>query len=93
VQPLPRLIVAPTLLVTGRSPEAAFASYANSGDAYNYPRTNKAGAVLNITATYQIRPQVTAFLEGRNLTNSRWEAINGFVTPGRSLLVGTRFAL
>ena len=34
---------------------------------------------------------VTAFAEGRNLTNSRFEPANGFVTPGRSVLVGTRF--
>ena len=36
-------------------------------------------------------PQVTAFLEGRNLGGSRFEPANGFVTPGRSVLVGTRF--
>jgi vitamin B12 transporter len=39
-----------------------------------------------------VLPQVTAFLEGRNLGGSRFEPANGFVTPGRSVLVGTRFA-
>jgi hypothetical protein len=29
--------------------------------------------------------------EGRNLGNSRYEPANGYLTPGRSLLVGTRF--
>ena len=93
LQPLPKLVVAPTVLLTGRSPEGAFASYANTGDANPTPRSNRAGVVLNLTATYQLMPQVAVFLEGRNLTNSRWEPVNGYATPGRSLLLGTRFAL
>ncbi len=93
VQPLPGLVVAPTVLLTGRSPEGAYASYANTGDPNTTPRNNRAGAVLNLTATYRLMPEVAVFLEGRNLTNSRWEPINGFATPGRSLLFGTRFAL
>lgn len=93
VQPIERLVLAPTLLITGRNPEGPFASYANTGDSYSYARTNKAGAVLHLTASYRLRPEVTLFLEGRNLTNSRWEPVNGYPTPGRSLLLGTRFAL
>jgi vitamin B12 transporter len=93
VQPLERLVVAPTVLFTGRSPEGAFASYANTGDANSTPHNNRAGAVLNLTATYRLLPEVAIFVEGRNLTNSRWEPINGFATPGRSFLFGTRFAL
>lgn len=93
VQPLPGLVLAPTVLFTGRSPEGAYASYDNGGNAYGYARTNRAGAVLNLAASYALRPEVTVFLEGRNLTNSRWEPVNGYATPGRSLLFGTRFAL
>jgi vitamin B12 transporter len=91
--PVPRLVIAPTLLFTGRSPEGAFASYANDGTAYAYPRSNPAGTVVNLTATWQAMAQVALFLEARNLGNSRWEPVNGFMTPGRSVLVGTRFAL
>jgi vitamin B12 transporter len=93
VQPLPGLVLAPTVLFTGRSPEGAYASYDNAGNANSTPRSNRAGAVLNLTASYALRPEVTVFLEGRNLTNSRWEPVNGYVTPGPSVLVGTRFAL
>jgi vitamin B12 transporter len=93
IAPVPKLVLAPTVLLTGRSPEGAFASYDNNGNAYPYARTNKAGTVFNMTATWQALPQAAVFLEGRNLTNSRWEPVNGFVTPGRSLLVGTRFTL
>ncbi len=93
LEPIRGVVIAPQLLFTGRSPEAAFASYDDNGQAIAAPRSNKAGMVLNITASWQVREQVALFLEGRNLGNSRWEPANGFVTPGRSLLVGTRFAL
>lgn len=91
IAPMPRLVIAPEVLFTGRSPEGAFASYDDAGNANTDPAYTKAGTVLNLTGSYQISPQLTAFAEGRNLTNSRWEPANGFVTPGRSLLVGTRF--
>ncbi|SDC80052.1 TonB-dependent receptor plug domain-containing protein [Belnapia rosea] len=91
--PLPKLVIAPTVLFTGRSPEGAFASYDNGGSSYAYARSNPAGTVVNLTATWQAFEQATVFLEARNLGNSRYEPANGFVTPGRSLLVGTRFAL
>ena len=93
IVPMARVVLAPTLLFTGRSPEAAFASYANDGSSYAYARSNPAGTVVNLTASWQAMEQVSLFLEGRNLGNSRWEPVNGFVTPGRSLLVGTRFTL
>ncbi|MFL1462226.1 TonB-dependent receptor plug domain-containing protein [Roseococcus sp. DSY-14] len=91
-EPLPGLVLAPTLLFTGRSPEGAFASYNDAGTSRASPRANKAGVVLNLTASWRITPQVTAFAEGRNLGGSKWEPVNGFQVPGRSLLVGTRFA-
>ncbi|WP_207539717.1 TonB-dependent receptor plug domain-containing protein [Sabulicella rubraurantiaca] len=90
-EPLPGLVVAPTLLFTGRSPEGPFASYTDAGASIAGPRRNKTGTVLNITVSYRVTPQVTAFLEGRNLGGSKWEPVNGFQVPGRSLLVGTRF--
>lgn len=92
VQPTERLVVAPTLLFTGRSPEGAFATYTDAGTSVASPRRNKAGVVLNVTASYRVTPQVTAFLEGRNLGGSKWEPVNGFQVPGRTLLVGTRFS-
>jgi vitamin B12 transporter len=84
-----RLVVAPELLFTGPSPEYAAYSDANTfvgGRTYNAPAT-----VLNLTASYRVTDGVTGFLEGRNLTNSRFEPANGYVIPGRWLVVGTRF--
>jgi vitamin B12 transporter len=93
IAPIPKVVVAPTVLFTGRSPEGAFASYRDNGTAYPYARSNAAGTVVNLTASWQAFQQATLFAEARNLGNSRWEPVNGFATPGRSLLVGTRFAL
>ena len=84
------VVIVPELLFTGRSPEGAFASYADDGTAFPTPRTNPAGTVFNLTATWQAFERVALFAEARNLGNSRFEPANGFTVPGRSLLVGTR---
>jgi vitamin B12 transporter len=91
IQPMQNLVIAPQLLFTGRSPETA--SYANNGAFLGGLRYNKSGAILNLTANYRFRPDATAFVEIRNLGGSRWEPANGFITPGRSALLGVRFAL
>jgi vitamin B12 transporter len=93
IAPTPKLVISPTVQFTGRSPEGAFASYRDDGSSYAYPRSNPAGTLVNVTASWQAFEQATLFLEARNLGNSRWEPANGFATPGRSVLVGTRFAL
>ncbi|MCB4825090.1 TonB-dependent receptor plug domain-containing protein [Roseicella aerolata] len=93
IAPMARLVIAPTVLFTGRSPEGAFASYTDAGANVPFAKSNPAGTVVNLTASWQAFEQAAVFLEARNLGNSRWEPVNGFVTPGRSVLVGTRFAL
>jgi len=93
IVPVPKVVIAPTLLFTGPSPEAPYASYANNGTAYPYQRYNLAGAVLNVGATWQAFEQASLYLEARNILNSKWEPVNGFVIPGPSVVIGTRFAL
>lgn len=92
IMPIERLVIAPRLQFTGRTQEGPFATYLNSGASVSAPRRNKSGAILNLTASYRITPEVTAFLEARNLTDSAWEPVNGFQIPGRTVLAGTRFA-
>jgi vitamin B12 transporter len=91
VEPVRGLVVTPQVLFTGRSPEGPFATYLDNGRAVPAERRNKTGTIFNLAASYPITPQVTGFLEGRNLLDSRFEPVNGFQVPGRSLLVGTRF--
>jgi vitamin B12 transporter len=89
LEPLPRLVVAPTLLFTGRAVDYIYADDGSNPAG----RSTPAGTVVNLTATWQAFDQAALFLEARNLGNSRFEPQNGFVTPGRSVLLGTRFAL
>jgi len=91
VEPVRGLVITPQVLFTGRSPEGAFATYLDSGASVNAPRNNKSGTVFNLAASYPVMPGITAFLEARNLTDSKWEPVNGFQTPGRSGIIGTRF--
>jgi len=91
IEPVRGLVITPQLLFTGRTPEGAFATYLNSGASVSAQRNNKSGTLFNLTASYPVTPQITAFFEGRNLTDSKWEPVNGFQTPGRSAIIGTRF--
>jgi vitamin B12 transporter len=90
---IPKLTIAPTLRFVGRSPENAFAAYDNNGRSIPYRTSNPAGVVVNLTVNYQAWERIGLFLEARNLGDRKFEPANGFVTPGRSVLFGTRFAL
>src|SRR3712207_6282195 len=70
VQLAPRVVIAPTVLFTGRSPAAAFASYNAQGVAFPYPRSNPPGTVVNVTATWYAFERAALFLESRNLGTS-----------------------
>ncbi|WP_424135870.1 TonB-dependent receptor plug domain-containing protein [Roseomonas chloroacetimidivorans] len=91
IRPMDNVTIAPELIFYGRSREGAFASYADNGTAYTEARDNKAGTIFNLTATWQVTEPVALFVEGRNLTDSDFEPVNGFVIPGRTVLVGSRF--
>ena len=84
-----RLVIAPELLYVGPSPETA--AYDNDGNFLSGITYNKAGTVLNLTGSYRVAEGLVVYAEGRNLTNSSYEPANGFILPGRSLLVGARF--
>jgi vitamin B12 transporter len=91
LRPIENVTIAPEVILFGRSREGAFASYRDDGSIETVARDNKAGAVFNLTATWQVTEPVALFAEGRNLTDSDFEPVNGFVIPGRTVLVGTRF--
>lgn len=89
IAPLPGLVVAPRVSFNGRASDFLVE---DTGD-FGGRGVVKSGTILDVTASYRATEQATLFLEGRNLTYSRWEPTSGYVMPGRSLLVGTRFAL
>ena len=48
------------------------------------------GALLNLAANYAVTERLTLFAVGRNLGGSHFEPVNGFQTPGPSVLAGIR---
>jgi len=86
LSPLKTLTITPQLTYIGRFYDYL---YANTG----YPTGTglaRPGTLLNLTATYTATPQLTLFIDAKNLTNSPFEPVNGLQTPGASLLLGIR---
>ena len=87
-QPVPPVVISPELLVFGPSVENAFAAYDDAGNAITTRSTNAGGAIFNLAARVRLVPGWELFVLGRNLTNSRYEPANGFVTPELGLFGG-----
>lgn len=90
--PRSRLVIAPELLYVGASPEGAFARYADNGRSIPTAGKNPEGWLFNLTASLPVTAQLTAFVEVRNIGNTRYEPANAFVVPGRSAVMGMRGA-
>ncbi len=89
IQPIPNLTIAPELLWTGTTRDYLYDNNGlGAGNGINGP-----GFILNTTITYQITPAWSAFVNGRNITNSRYEPANGYQTPGAQVLAGIRLKL
>jgi vitamin B12 transporter len=84
--PNARLIIAPEFIYVG--PQWDYVYPDNAGWGSN--SYNDAGFVFNLTVSLPVTPQITAFVEARNLGNRRYEPANGFVIPGRSAVLGLR---
>lgn len=88
--PRSRLVIAPEILYVGASPEGAFARYRNDGTSISTAGKNPDGWLFNLTASLPVTTSLTAFVEMRNLGNTRYEPANAFVVPGRSAVLGMR---
>jgi vitamin B12 transporter len=90
--PRSRFVIAPEILYVGASPEGAFARYDDNGNSIPTAGKNPDGWLFNLTASLPVTTQITAFVEVRNIGNTRYEPANAFVVPGRSAIVGMRGA-
>jgi vitamin B12 transporter len=88
-QPIAPVVIAGELRFTGAQNDIVYPGPGGFGAR----GVNPSGTVANLTASWRVQENVTLFAEGRNLGNSRWEPVNGYVLPGRSVLVGTRLSL
>ena len=87
--PVPGLSIAPELHYTGPTRDYLID---NAGFDAGLGR-NAPGLIVNLNVSYAVAPSATLFVTGRNLTNSRFEPVNGYQTPGASVLAGVRLRL
>lgn len=86
LMPLPGLTIAPELVWSG-----PFRDFLIDDNGFPVGAGRaKPGVIANISASYVVTPGMTLFLDGRNLGGSRFEAANGFQTPGARVLAGVR---
>lgn len=88
--PVAGVRVSPELRYVGSHREGAFATYLDDGSALPDAANTKGGAILNLTATWQVAPPLQLFASGKNLTASRYEPANSFPIAGRSVIAGLR---
>ncbi len=82
ITPIPKLRVVPEVLFTGSFQDFLID---DSGFSTGTTGTSRQGTIVNLTITYDINPRISAYANGRNILNSRFEPVNGFQTPGREL--------
>jgi vitamin B12 transporter len=90
ITPLPGLTIAPELLLTG-----AFRDFLvdNGGNATAAIISSQHGLIANLTVTYDLAPHVQLFTNAQNLFYSKFEPVNGYQTPGTSVIAGVRVRL
>jgi vitamin B12 transporter len=88
--PLPGLSIVPEILVTG-----AFQDFLvdNGGNSTSTIISSPDGVIVNLSINYNLTPRVQLFTNARNLFYSRFEPVNGYQTPGPSVLTGVRVKL
>jgi len=86
INPVPAVTVAPEVIYTGSFIDYLYNDQAaGTGDGLS-----PAGTIVNVNLTWQVREHLQLFAWGKNLNASRFEPVNGYQTPGRSILAGGR---
>jgi vitamin B12 transporter len=89
VRPLPALRIVATVIYTGSAHDYL---YDNNGDGIGYG-VGQHGLIANVAANYTLTPQVEFYVNGLNILDSRFEPVNGYQTPGPTVLAGVRMKL
>jgi vitamin B12 transporter len=79
--------IVPEITYTGR-----FADYLvnDLGEDNGVVGLARSGLIVNLNLTWQVTPRVAVFIWGKNLGGSTFEPVSGYVTPGTSVLFGTK---
>jgi vitamin B12 transporter len=89
VRPLPALRIVTMVVYTGSAHDYL---YDNSGNGIGYG-VGQHGLIANIGASYTVTPRAEVYLNGTNIFDSRFEPVNGYQTPGPTVLAGIRVQL
>ena len=66
--------------------------YDNNGNGIGYG-VGQHGLIANVTASYAVNPRTEFYLNGMNILDSKFEPVNGYQTPGPTVLAGVRVRL
>jgi vitamin B12 transporter len=89
ISPMPRLIIVPDVKYIGRFTDFLYADNGfPAGDGLAKP-----GIIADVTVNYSVSGNLTVFVQGKNLFNSRFEPVNGLQTPVQAFLFGVRAAI
>jgi vitamin B12 transporter len=86
ISPVPAITIVPDVKYIGR-----FTDYLYGDD--GYPTGDgmaEPGMIADLTVNYRAARNLTLFVQGKNLFNSRFEPVNGLQIPGQSFLFGVR---
>ena len=89
VRPLAALRIVTTIIYTGAAHDYL---YDNNGNGIGYG-VGQHGLITNVAANYTVTPQIELYLNGWNILNSKFEPVNGYQTPGPTVLAGLRMRL
>lgn len=92
LRPIPDLRIVTSLLVTGGAYDILIGPNGNSPFIPVYG-PGQHGIITNVAVSYQVRPELELYVNGWNILNSKYEAANGFQTPGPTVLAGARVRL
>jgi vitamin B12 transporter len=89
IRPFPALRIVTTVIYTGSAHDYLYDNNGNGiGDGIG-----QHGLIANVAANYTLTPQVELYLNGSNIFDSRFEPVNGYQTPGPTVLAGVRMRL
>jgi len=90
ITPLPGLTIAPEVEYAG-----AFEDYLVNDQGFSTADivTSPHGLIANLTMTYDVRPHVQLYVNATNLFYSKFEPVNGYQTPGPTVVAGMRVRL
>lgn len=89
VRPLPSLRLVAQLVYTGTAHDYL---YDNNSVPIGYG-VGQHGLVANAAVNYVFRPELELYFNAWNIFNSRFEPVNGYQTPGPTVLAGARIKL